>query len=334
MTDQTPNTVISKDRGARTEFWTTRVAAAHPFRYWQDVVCRELVELQIETPQPDCFEASMHQQSVGPIGFNIIAARQQAARRTREAIGRTRDPRFDLVHIRQGSALFEHYGRSFELRSGECVLIDSSEPYSFTTSEFSVAASLQIPQKWLRTCIPTPEDGVAVPVQTHSPWGNALLATLNALTPESLETLAVSPHWLAEQIAGLLALAIRCETPSPSKGKRKLLARIRQTIADTAHDEQVCPESVASAHHISKRYLHLLFAAEGTTFSRELLQIRLERAERLLRDGRFKAMSVSEIGWRCGFVDSSHFARRFQRQFGRSPSEYRRLFHRSAVVHP
>jgi DNA-binding HxlR family transcriptional regulator len=41
---------------------------------------------------------------------------------------------------------------------------------------------------------------------------------------------------------------------------------------------------------------------------------------------RFGKMSVSEIGWRCGFVDSSHFARRFQQKFGKSPSQYRRLF--------
>lgn len=268
----------------------------------------------------------MLQHPLGPIGFNIIAARQQTAQRTREAISRTREPRFDLVHIREGSVGFEHYGRSFELHSGECVLIDSSEPYFFTTSEFSVCASLQIPQKWLRTCIPSPEDGVAVTVGTHSPWGNALLATLNALTPESLETLVVPTDWLAEQIAGLLALAIGCQTPDVTPTKRKLLSRIRQTLRATAHDEQTCPQSVAAEHKISKRYLHSLFAAEGTTFSRELVQIRLERSERLLRDARFGNLSVSEIGWRCGFADSSHFSRRFQQKYGKSPSEYRRLF--------
>jgi AraC-like DNA-binding protein len=313
------------DRAGKPEFWSTRQVAANPFRYWQDVICRELVELQIDTPQPDRFEASMLQYPMGPIGFNIIAARQQAARRTRAAIDRAREPRFDLVHIRGGNVRFEHYGRSFELHSGECVLIDSSQPYSFATSEFSTCASLQIPQKWLRACIPAPEQGVAVVVKTNSPWGNALLATLSALTPATLANPVVPCGWLADQIAGLLALAIGCETPGTTPGKRKLLARIRQTLGETAHDEATCPQTVAAAHNISKRYLHALFAAEGTTFSRELLAIRLERCERLLRDPRFGKMSVSEIGWRCGFVDPSHFARRFQQKFGRSPSEYRRL---------
>ena len=323
--DPGQNTAVVGGRGAGPEFWSTHRVATQPFRYWQDVICRELVELQIDTPQPDSFEASMLQYPLGPIGFNIIAARQQTARRTREAIARTREPRFDLVHIRDGSVRFDHYGRSFELHSGECVLIDSSEPYSFTTSEFSICASLQIPQKWLRTCIPAPENGVAAVVKTNSPWGNALLATLNALTPETLESRVVPANWLAEQIAGLLALAIGGEAAGSTPTRHKLLSRIRQTLRETAHDERICPQSVATVHNISKRYLHALFAAEGTTFSRELLQIRLERSESLLRDARFAKMSVSEIGWRCGFVDSSHFARRFQQKFGKSPSEYRRL---------
>ena len=326
MIAPTRNSLPVPDAGPRPEFWSTRLAASHPFRYWQDVVCRELVELRIDTPQPDSFEASMLQRHLGPIGFNIIAARQQTAQRTREAISRTREPRFDLVHIRDGSVRFDHYGRTFEMHAGECVLIDSSEPYSFMTSEFSVCASLQIPQKWLRTCIPAPEDGVAVVVKTNTPWGNALLATLNALTPESLETLVVPTQWLAEQIAGLLALAIGCETPNATPARHKLLSRIRRTLTETAHDEQICPQSVAAAHNISKRYLHALFAAEGTTFGHELLEVRLVRAEGLLRDPRFAKTSISEIGWRCGFADSSHFARRFHQKFGKSPNEYRRLF--------
>ncbi len=47
------------------EFWSTRQVSSNPFRYWQDLICRELVELQIETPQPQGFEASMLQRHLG-----------------------------------------------------------------------------------------------------------------------------------------------------------------------------------------------------------------------------------------------------------------------------
>ena len=322
--DRTQTDVVARtDAQRRIDFWTTQRASGKPFRYWQDLVCRELVELQIDTPQPTGFEASMLRRRLGSLSFNLIDARQQAAARTPEGIRRTVEPRFDLVHIRQGSIVFEHYGRRFGVQAGQCVLIDSSQTYTFTTSDFTSSASLQIPQKWLRAWVPTPEDSVTRVIGTETPWGNALLASLNALTPQTLATLAIPEELLAEQIASLLALGIGSQDSGLTPGQQKLLPRVLDTLQQMAHDEQVCPQSVADTHGISKRYLHAVFAAAGTTFSRELFAIRLERAARLLRDPRFRKLSVSEIGWRCGFSDSSHFARRFARKFGQSPSQFR-----------
>ena len=314
--------IISVDNGL--ESWSTQRANGNPFRYWQDLICQELVELQIETPQPARFEASMFRRRLGAVSCNVIRAQPQLAVRTHESIRRTREPRFDLLYARDGHIAFEHCGHRFDLHAGQCTLIDSSRTYSFVTSEFTDSVSLQIPQKWLRALISTPEEGVTRIITHDTPWGNALLATLSALTPKSLATLAIPGEVLAEQIAGLLALAINRHDPTLTVGQQKLLPRLRETLNALAHDESVSPQSVADAHGISKRYLHALFAAAGTTFSRELLEIRLQRAARLLRDAGFSRLSVSEIGWRCGFADSSHFARRFRNQFGKSPSDYRR----------
>jgi AraC-like DNA-binding protein len=305
------------------ECWSTRQAEGNPFRYWQDLICQELVELQIETPRPARFEASLLRRRLGAVSCNLIQAQQQAAARTHEEIRRTVEPRFDLVHVREGSLTLEHCGRRLDVYAGQCTLVDSSRTYAFTTSEISSSLSLQMPQKWLRALISTPEEGVAKVVTCESPWGNALLATLSALTPESLATLAIPGEVLAEQIAGLLALAIGKPEPALTH-EAKLMPLLRKTLHAMAHDESLSPQVVADTHGISKRYLHLLFAGAGTTFSRELLEIRLQRAERMLRDARFRKLSVSEVAWRCGFTDSSHFARRFRMQFGQSPGDFRR----------
>jgi AraC-like DNA-binding protein len=318
------------------ESWHTQRAVGSPFGYWQNLICRELVELQIETPAPDRFEASLVRRHVGSISVNLISARAQAAARTHEAIRRMIEPRFDLVHIREGYVNLQHYGRRFEIHPGQCVLIDNSQTYSFVTSELSKSTSLQIPQKWLRTLIPMPEDGVANIITDETPWGNALLATLNALTPHSLANLTVPGQALAEQIGSLLALAIAKREPVLTSTHQKLLMRLRATLRARAHDEQLTPQSVADTNGISRRYLHALFARAGTTFTRDLLDIRLDLAQRLLLDPRFRRMTVAEIGWRCGFVDSSHFARRFRIRFGHSPTEYRheRPLARSAIGPP
>lgn len=52
-----------------------------------------------------------------------------------------------------------------------------------------------------------------------------------------------------------------------------------------------------------------------------LLELRLEKAELLLRTG---TLSVAETAAACGFSDSNYFSRQFRRKFGRTPRESRR----------
>ena len=51
-----------------------------------------------------------------------------------------------------------------------------------------------------------------------------------------------------------------------------------------------------------------------------LLELRLEKAELLLRTG---TLSVAETAAACGFSDSNYFSTRFSRHFGCSPRQYR-----------
>ncbi len=46
---------------------------------------------------------------------------------------------------------------------------------------------------------------------------------------------------------------------------------------------------------------------------------------RHLGDPRFSDLTVSEIAWRCGFTDSSHFARRFAQRYGILHRAHRRV---------
>ncbi len=138
---------------------------------------------------------------------------------------------------------------------------------------------------------------------------------------------------ISEQVASLLRLAMQPlvgGTGGERSGRR--FREVIQLVRDWAHDETLNPDKVATLGGMSKRSVHALFSAAGTTFSKELMNIRLERARRHLDDPLFGDIRVSEIGCRCGFVDASHFARRFTERFGISPSAYRRATHpRSAA---
>lgn len=71
---------------------------------------------------------------------------------------------------------------------------------------------------------------------------------------------------------------------------------------------------------MSSRSLQRALRGEGTTFSRELDRTRLTEARRLLDD---TALSITEIGYVCGFTDGAHFSRRFRARFGQTPTGFR-----------
>jgi transcriptional regulator GlxA family with amidase domain len=98
---------------------------------------------------------------------------------------------------------------------------------------------------------------------------------------------------------------------------------LQMTLAERASAPNLRAEDIAGAHRISARQVHHIFAAQGTTFSSELMRLRLGRARAMLLDERFRSVPVDEIARRCGFSDSRHFRRRFRQQFEASPASVR-----------
>jgi len=67
----------------------------------------------------------------------------------------------------------------------------------------------------------------------------------------------------------------------------------------------------------------------GRTIHDEILRVRLDRAQALLRDTR---MTVSEIADACGFAGPSHFGRRFQDALHLTPSAFRSRTRKSTAI--
>lgn len=63
-------------------------------------------------------------------------------------------------------------------------------------------------------------------------------------------------------------------------------------------------------------------AVTGITVMKYLLALRMEQAQRLLKD---TDEDVGMIAWKCGFVDSGYFSNCFRRHFGCSPTGFRRM---------
>jgi AraC-like DNA-binding protein len=80
---------------------------------------------------------------------------------------------------------------------------------------------------------------------------------------------------------------------------------------------------IAARHHVTPRYVRMLFEKESLTFSEFVLGERLARAHRALVDPRGDNRPISDIAFANGFADLSYFNRTFRRRYAASPSEVR-----------
>jgi len=89
-------------------------------------------------------------------------------------------------------------------------------------------------------------------------------------------------------------------------------------------NEQLGPDEIAEAAHVSRASLYRLLAAQGGIRA-VLLERRLDEALRLLLADNNDERSLTEVAKRCGFGGTSQFSRAFRARFGLPPRQYRAL---------
>jgi AraC family transcriptional regulator, positive regulator of tynA and feaB len=302
--------------------WSTEdVESRRALAYWVDTVCDRFLEMEIDTPLRERFRARMDQIELGAVTASFIDAETQQVRRTLAKISRSRFPVFMLMQLRAGKARLSQDGHESPLVPGDTVLINGSRPYELELPQATSALAMSLPQDWLKRWLPHPERVPAVPFGA-SGWGAALSTTLSCLDWQSCDQLALPRSVVAEQIGALLTLAVGPDSQLAA-GRPSLYEALMATLRDRFHEPNLSPREVAAEHRISMRSLHYAFAASHTTFIEQLMQLRLERAQALLSDPRLAELPVAEVAARSGFLDPSHFARRFRQRFSQAPLQFR-----------
>src|SRR5439155_12305429 len=103
----------------------------------------------------------------------------------------------------------------------------------------------------------------------------------------------------------LVALAIGATRDAAelasSRGLRA--ARLRAAKADIAANlgsRDLSVTTVAKRQGITPRYLHMLFEAEGTSFSQFVLKQRLALVHNMLADWRFDHLTITAVAYAAG----------------------------------
>ncbi|MDX2250283.1 MAG: AraC family transcriptional regulator [Bacteroidia bacterium] len=119
----------------------------------------------------------------------------------------------------------------------------------------------------------------------------------------------------------LIFLSSRVSDPSLKKSDSDKINDVFNFVMGN-YQEEVRLEQVASVAHMSPTAFCRYFKrSTQKTFSQFLNEIRIGHACRLLREERFP---IAEIGFICGFNNTSNFNRRFKTITGFTPKEYQR----------
>jgi signal transduction histidine kinase/ligand-binding sensor domain-containing protein/DNA-binding response OmpR family regulator len=133
-----------------------------------------------------------------------------------------------------------------------------------------------------------------------------------------IENLLSIRNSLKEKFSGTMVLEPKnIEITSPDE---RFLQKAVETVEQNISDSKLDIESFAEKVGVSRMQLYRkLHALTDMTVKEFIRHIRLKRAAQLLAQNK---MNISEIAYRVGFNDLSHFRKCFKREYGMSASKY------------
>lgn len=124
----------------------------------------------------------------------------------------------------------------------------------------------------------------------------------------------------ADPISSQVAIN-QCEAELSALGERRRLAMRVRDILTRSEQHYLSIEQVANQLHMSDRTLKRQLAAENTSFSALVDEVRYRHATSLLSRTDY---SLDQIADELGYSDVANFSRAFKRWSGRSPSSWRK----------
>jgi AraC-like DNA-binding protein len=267
-------------------------------------------------------------------GLSIILGSGSAVRctRTLRHIADSVEHPYFHIHLR-GTGQFTQLGRETTFTAREAVLTSGEDAATARFSSNFEALSVCLPQKVLADRLRYTDEAFLRPVPSNNEALRLLttyLSVLGGADAEHMDLDAVAglAPAVTEHVYDLIALALGAtrDAAEEAKGRGVRAARLHAIKADIMRNldsDNLAVADVARRHGVSPRYVQMLFAAEGVTFSEHVLGQRLVRVRRMLEEPRFAGRTISAIAYEVGFGDLSHFNRAFRRHFGITPSDVR-----------
>lgn len=306
--------------------WTTE--NRHPseqYGYWREVICQAYTVVDPTPRTRERFESRVLSSELDGLTITRTRSKAQTVIRGARELRRKMSEEYYVILQLGGNLRVEQGSREALIRPGEFVMIDAAERYRLEWEDWNVLC-FAVPHHRINPLLRIPHAATAIRRSPHQGLDRLARDYMLSLHGVSESLPAAAQQTTASHLIHLVALGFEPTADASEAGAPAIAGSLRALldayIDRHLSDPQLSVTTAARHFHVSPRTLHRHFEATGSSFAQSVLEKRLARAARLLKEpGR--QWPVSEVAYRSGFNDLSHFGRVFRRRFGVSAGEFR-----------
>lgn len=303
-----------------TQFSTVRVPYQERLPLWEEYNERSLVSLHCRTLADAGLVAAIQNLQLPRMRFTEIRGNDHLVERSAGNIRSTPSDTILLCLLLKGTGVYYYSGGSLALAAGDAILYDPDEQpfiYGFPTAMHQVI--LEVPR-----VVYTERSSDDGPIRPR-----ILGHTMDRALPEHIQTAirtirnAIKAPPADLDLLEEAALDLFGLITGTSDSSRGHLFSAKEYIRVHLHEPDLSSARIARSTGISERHLGRLFAAEGNTVAKSIMEMRLSRAQEQLKDPTRQGLSIGGIAMSLGFVSAAHFSRTFKQAYGHTPSDLR-----------
>ena len=264
--------------------------------------------------------------SFAGIGLSRATSKASIFRRTSATISQSGLDTVTLLCYTKGCLTLSTTGEIQLIPTGEFVVLDMSQPFTITASDYENIA-LSIPRQLLEPHLPAVDSVHGMVIDRTSPFLTHLVTNLILICDELGRFTLRDAPLLAQFITHLVAVAINSalerKTPKATSSDFSTLQKLRRAIEQELGNPELSVKSLTLRHGISRTTIYRLFEPlEGV--QNYIQQRRLARIYQTITDPAHDSEKIGIIASRYGFSNATNFSRSFRSLYGISPREARK----------
>jgi AraC-like DNA-binding protein len=318
---------MGKINSGRLRFSTEELPERDRFPAFCEEFLRRIVALDVVRPDNAPFRGIVEVRRAGAVDVGVVVTSPADYART-SALIRDGDDSLFAVLFTRGSAYSTQGAQGHRIQPGKGIICDSAERGGLSIKTETRYWSLRMPRSRVADLVPRADRFAGAKFNDSHPSLRLLFGYLEATRVYDLGADGRTAQLFGDHLIDLAAHALgasgeACELVEGRGVRAARLAAILDEVGNRLTDTGLNAAGVAAALGLSPRYVHRLLEETGQTFSRYVMDRRLDRAVDLLCDPRHASARIADIAIAAGFTDLSYFNRSFRRRFGDTPSGVR-----------